>query len=129
MPREDFKATKITVGREGNTISKHPDGDMLLTDAFVSVKLKELFSGTVVIDPAIYVEIEETDWTEVIVDGQTRYNVDIPHNWNICNPLVAVETWNMDNEQIQLNIVQFKTNSIFLQSTLDRPMKVVLKKL
>jgi hypothetical protein len=129
MPREDFKATKITVGREGNTISKHPDGDMLLTDAFVSVKLKELLGGSVVIDPAIYVEIEATDWTEVTVDGQTRYNVDIPHNWNICDPLVSVETWNMDDELIQLNTVKFKTNSIFLQSTLDNPMKVVLKKL
>jgi hypothetical protein len=132
--REDLLTTGITIGRFGNTIKKHPDESMIFSDPYVpGVKLKDLFEGKVVIDPAIFVEVNSSDWIPFIANlgftTQLQYNIEIPHDWNLCEPLLCVNIWNTDNKEIRLNSVVFRENSIYLESTINMPIKVVLKRL
>lgn len=129
MPREDFLTTGITIGRTSNRITAHTDGSMLFSDPYIpGVKLKDLLGGTVVIDPAIFVEVEITDYTKVIDNGQTFYNISIPHDWGLCSPIVDVTIWDQDDKMITVDTIQYETTYILIRTTVKEPIKVVLKK-
>ncbi len=125
MAQQPFKTDKTS-----NIIEKSPEGDMVFRDSFVEgVTLTQLLGGDITLAPAIVVNIEETDWNEIIVDGQTRYRVEIPHPWDdLCDPKVEVNIWK-DDIEITLNKVQFSQTRILLESTVIINIQVVLKRL
>lgn len=131
MAKQPLKADEILIGRVGNLISKHPDGDMVFKDAFVpEVKLKDLLGGSIVVDPAILVEILSADWNETVVDDQIRFSLSIPHTYDInSSPKLQINVFSEDNEMITLNRVIINSNNIFLESTIRINAKIVIKKL
>ena len=131
MAKQPFKADEILIGRTTNLIGKHPDGDMVFRDAFVpEVKLKDLIGGTIVVDPAVVVEITASEWVESIVDDQIRFQITIPHEYDINGqPKLQVNSFTTSNEQITLNNIVINSNNIFLESTVRINVKIVIKKL
>lgn len=130
MPVQPGMFSSLLIGRPGNKIEVHQDGSMVFRDNSVAgVRLIDLLGGTVTIDPAVFVTVEVSDWTEVTVDGQTRYNVEVPHTWGTCDPLADVILWDLNNQMITVNTVEYRENSIFIQSTENESIKVLIKRL
>lgn len=130
--REEFKATEVQIGREGNKIYHHPDGDMVFRDAFVpGIKLKDLagLSETVILDPAVIVYISEDDWVEVEVDSQTMYFVTATHNLNIEPYQYIVEITNTDGENVTINNIQKRELTVVLQSTVKLNLFFSIKRI
>ena len=131
MAKQPFKADELLIGKTSNIIGRHPDGDMVFRDTFVSeVKLKDLMGGSIVIDPAVVVQVTSVEWNETTVDDQIRFNITIPHTYEINGqPKLQVNVFTTDNEQITLNKIKINSNNIFIESTARINAKIVIKKL
>jgi hypothetical protein len=131
MAQQPFKADKIVIGKLSNIIEKSPEGEMIFRDTIVEgVALKDLVGGATSMTPAIVIEVEKADWTEITVDGQTRYRIEVPHPWDdLCDPKINVNIWNTDNEEITINNKTFKQTGVLLESTVRIDIKVVMKRL
>lgn len=137
--RESLKTTDIIIGKDTNKLSLGSDGSLLLQDTLIGpVKLSDLVGGQVVIDPALVILIEQTDWTPQTIQGQLMYTVTIPHNWDLQNvndpddllPIgVIVNVWNQNNELITLNKISVDANNVFLESTKNINIKVTVKRI
>lgn len=125
--KDPLLADSIVIGRPENRIEKHIDGSMVLRDAFVpGVRLVDLIGGNVVIDPAIYIVVEVSDWTPSV----GLYNVTIPHNWNLCYPtLTDINIYNEDYELITVDTVKVNTNSVTISVVTPMKLYVSLKKM
>lgn len=131
MAKQPFKADEILIGRVGNLIGKHPDGDMIFKDAFVpEVKLKDLLGGSIVVDPAVVVQVASADWSETVVEGQPRFTLTISHDYDINGqPKLQVNVFTTDNESVTINKIKINSNNILLETTLRINAKIVIKKL
>ena len=130
--QQPFKADKVLIGKVTNLIDKSPEGDMVFRDTFVpGVKLKDLLSGgPIVIEPAILVQVEEDDWTVIVEAGQALFNIDIPLPWlDLADPIVEINIWDTNNEEVSVNKKQFKQTSVLIQSTVKIDLQVVIKRL
>jgi hypothetical protein len=132
MSREEFKATEVEIGRKGNKIYHHPDGDMVFRDEFVpGIKLKDLAGLTeeVILDPAVVVFIGEDDWTETEIDSQTVFVVTVPHNLNIDPHQYIIELTDMDGIPITINSVQKRILTVVLYSTVALNVYATIKRI
>ena len=140
MTREAYQATEIVIGKSTNKLSLGSDGSLLLQDTLVGpVKLSDLVGGEVVIDPALVVLIEDSDWVaQAPVNGQVLYRVNIQHNWALTNvadtegllPIsVDVNIWDENNTLIQINKIWVDANKVYLESSRAINMKVSVKRI
>jgi len=132
MIREPFKTTEIQIGKEGNKIYHHPDGDMMFRDDFVpGIKLKDLsgLSDVVILDPAVIVSINEGDWQIQTISGQTLYFTTVNTGMDIEPEKYFVEINNIDHEKIQINNIKKNTTNIVLSSTVPLDMYVQIKRI
>lgn len=132
--REDFEVTSLKVGTDTTVgavkIEQHQDGSMLLSDPYIpGVKLKELFGGSVIISPAVYVLVETTDWVTTLDNNQTFYVANIPTNWGLAKPLVSATVYDSSDIMVTVDRVLFSENYIQIRVTNKEELKVILKKL
>ncbi len=132
MIREPFKTTEIQIGKEGNRIYHHPDGDMMFRDDFVpGIRLKDLsgLSDTVILDPAIIVEVSDSDWISTIEDNQQVFYVTINHDLDINPSMYIVNISNNDGEIITIDSIKKRQISCILKSTVNLNMVVQIKRI
>jgi hypothetical protein len=125
--KDPLLVDSLVIGRGENRIEKHVDGSIIFRDTMVpGIRLIDLLGGNVVIDPALYVVIEKTDW---LVDGNL-FMVNIPHNWNLCYPtLVDVNIYNEQYELIDVDTVKVMANSVIIKLILPSKILVSIKKM
>lgn len=126
-----FKISSVAIDDLNVTITKHADGSMLFTDNYIpGVKLKDIVGGEIIVDPSVVVQVEIADWT---LDPETLlYGVDVPNDFDLSGTQkaqVLVVTMNSDYEQIIMDTVQVKENSVFIKSTDAIDMFVTMKKI
>jgi len=129
--RTPLLVTDIQIGREGVVINTNPDGSMQFTDSISgTVKLSDLVNQDVVINPATVVQIEQADWSPILLDdGRTFYTVEVPHNFAVTNlALVDVTLWDSLYNIMTIHNVQQKANSAQLTAAKALDMFVTLKK-
>lgn len=126
-----FKVSGIVIDDMNVKITRHADGSLLFTDNFIpGVKLKDIIGGDVVIDPSVLVQLESSDWT--YDSGTELYGVDVPHDFGLVGTQkaqVLVVTMNLDYEQIIMDTVKVKENSVFITSTEDIDMFITMKRI
>lgn len=126
-----FKTSGIAIDDLNVKITKHPDGSMLFGDYFIpEIKLKDIISGAVIIDPSVLVQVEIADW--VRNPATTLYEVNVPHQYGLIGTQkarVLVVTMNLDYEQIIMDTVQVKENVAFITSTQNINMYVAIKRI
>lgn len=130
--REEFKVSEIQIGKEGNKIYFHPNGDMMFRDDVIpGIRLRDLagIGEDVIIDPAIIVLVESIDWTETVVDGQTIYVVTITHNFSSEPYSYFVELADTDGVNLTLNKVAKSTNTLVLETTVAMDLYVSIKRI
>lgn len=126
-----FKTSGIAIDDLNVKITKHADGSMLFSDNFIpGVKLKDILGGDVVVEPSVLVQLEVSDWT---YDSETQlYGVDVPHDFGLSGTQkaqVLIVTMNTDYEQIIMDTVKSKENSVFITSTEAIDMFVTMKRI
>lgn len=130
--REEFKTTEIMIGREGNKIYLHPDGDMMFRDKYVpGIKLKDLagLSSEVVLDPAVIVFAEVSDWIQTTVDDQIIYTLTINHNFNVEPYQYFVELTKVDGTIITIDTLDKRQFSVVLFSTIATDLYISIKRI
>lgn len=115
MTQDPLKTTEIEIGRKGNTISHDNDGNMVLKDKFVTVKLADLASninnnGGSGGKKSFTIEVQSTDWAFERLDS--IYNRSF---WSV-NLYYNVHGVNVDSSDITK--FQITTNEIISQSPL-----------
>lgn len=129
--KELMKTDGIVISNLGVTITKHADGSLLFSDAFIpGVKLKDIVGGDIVIDPSVLVQLEVADWT--YDSEEDLYVVDVPHDFGLIGTQkaqVLVVTMNTDYEQIIMDTVKVKENTVLLKSTEALDMFVTMKRI
>lgn len=132
---ESFKVTSIILDDPGVTIYKSFDGDMVFRDKFVpGIKLKELLSaatsgGTLILDPAIVMLVEETDYT--YIESEDLYAVDVPHNFGFSGTQkngVIVSVYDSNYNQIGVDTINLKDNSVYIKVSSPDIICVVIKR-
>ncbi len=92
--------------------------------------MKDIIGGDIVIEPSVLVQIDTSDWT---LDPETLlYGVDAPHDFGLIGTQkaqVLVVTMNTDYEQIIMDTVQIKENSVFIRSTEAIDMFITMKRI
>ena len=132
MIREPLKTTEIQIGKENNKIYHHPDGDMMFRDDFVpGIKLKDLsgLSDTVILDPAVIVNIQESDWHEQTINNQKIYFTSIENGLNVDPKKYIVDIYDQENEKISLNSIKKNQTNIILSSTMPISLYVQIKRI
>jgi hypothetical protein len=135
---------------EGTTYEGGATLDQLLGGESGSVKLDDLIDASEV-DPGksyvlfrnednswkavesqhniLVVEVEISDWSNINVDGETFYQVEIPHNLSLNIPVeLGVDVWDLSNNQITVHNVNQGINKSTIQSSSKIGCYVVLKK-
>lgn len=131
---ESHKVTSIIIDDPNVTIYKSFDGDMVFRDNFVpAIKLKDLVEaasgGNLVIDPAIVVLVETTDFT--YISAEELYGADIPNNFafagsNKAN--IVVEAYDSNFEKIGLDTIRSKENSVYIKISELENVYLVMKR-
>lgn len=131
MPQPPLGVSKIFIGSDNNTISRHADGSMLFSDPFVpGIKLKDLLGGTIIIEPSVLVIVETSDW--ILDPVYHLYAIDVPHSFGLVgNQKAQVLTVTMDSNfnQILMDTVQSKENSVYIRSTSPLDIYVSMKRI
>jgi hypothetical protein len=142
MSLTPFSTSEIIIGDTSNKIGISPQGDMTLSDPYVPlVRLRDLVSGNISIDPALMVFIENTDsgWT-IYFDsyGQVGYYITIPHNWQLTSindthnilPLgIQVNVYDSANKLILVDSVVPSANEVTLYLSRKTTIKVIIKRI
>lgn len=125
--KDPLLVDSIVIGRTENRIENYIDGSIIFRDAQVpGVRLVDLVGGSVVIEPAHFVVVDVSDWT---MDGDL-YMVEIPHNWNLCNPsLTDVNIYDESYELISVDTVRVNANSVIIKVVLPTKIYVSIKKM
>ena len=125
--KEPLLVDSLVLGRPENRIEKHIDGTIIFRDIMVpGVRLVDLIGGNVVIDPALYIVVEINDFT--YDDG--FYNVEIPHNWNLCYPtLTDVNIYDETYEKISVESIKVMTNSVKIKVIVPSKLYISIKKM
>jgi hypothetical protein len=143
MPASSYLTSEITIGDLANKIGIASDGSMTFTDFYTPVvKLKDILGGSVVLDPALLVHIENTDasWVSQPANeyGQVFYKITINHNWNLTHALdtnnimpigVLVKIFDSNNFEIGVESIRCLTNTIEITVSKKITMKVAVKKI
>lgn len=125
--KDPLLVDSITIGRSENRIEKHIDGSMVLRDVNVpGVRLMDIIGGNVVIDPSVYISINESDW--VADDG--KYNITVFHNWNLCYPaLTQVNVYDENHQLMTVDEIKVNANSVIISVIIPTKMYVSIKKI
>lgn len=125
--KDPLLVDSLVIGRGENRIEKHIDGSIIFRDVMVpGVRLVDLLGGNIVIDPALYILVEISDWT--LTAG--LYNVTIPHNWNLCYPtLVDVNIYDENYELMTVDTIKVNTNSVTIKVVTPMKIFVSIKKM
>jgi hypothetical protein len=142
MSLQPFSTSEISIGDSANKIGISPQGDMTLSDPYVSlVRLRDLVSGNISIDPALMVFIENTDsgWTSYYdTYGQIGYYITIPHNWQLSTindtnniiPLgIQVNVYDSSNKLILVDSIVPSANDVTLYLSRKTTIKVIIKRI
>lgn len=143
MAGTPFLTSEIVIGDLANKISIAGDGSMTFTDVYVpTVKLRDLFSGNVVLEPAVTVFVSDTDPSWVVQPinsyGQIFYKITINHNWDLTavsdpNNMTPISTltkiFDVDNKEIGVESIQCFANSVEIVVNKKITMKVAIKKI
>ena len=142
MSLQPFSTSEISIGDSTNKIGISPQGDMTLSDPYVSlVRLRDLVSGNISIDPALMVFIENTDsgWTSYYdTYGQIGYYITIPHNWQLSTindtnniiPLgIQVNVYDSSNKLILVDSIVPSANDVTLYLSRKTTIKVIIKRI
>lgn len=137
-----FSTSEISIGDTNNKIGISPQGDMTLSDPYVPlVRLRDLVSGNISIDPSLMVFIENTDsgWTSYYdTYGQTGYYITIPHNWQLSTindtnniiPLgIQVNVYDSLNRLILVDSIIPSANDVTLYLSRKTTIKVIIKRI
>jgi hypothetical protein len=131
---EPFKTTSIIIDDLAVSITKSISGDMVFHDYFVpSIKLKELakLTGSItVLEPALIVLIETSDYTYIV--SEDLYAVDVPHNYNLSGSNktgVLTDTFNSNFEKIGVSYLEVKQNSVYLKVSENSSMYLSIKRI
>lgn len=128
---EPFKTTSIIIDDPGVSITKTFDGDMFFRDKFVAgVKLKDLLGGgPIVIDPAVIILVETSDYT--YIPSEETYGVDVPHNFGFIGNKkygIIVEIYDENFEKVGVEEVKSKENSVYIRVSSPENLAVVMKR-
>jgi hypothetical protein len=125
--KDPLLVDSLVIGRPENRIEKHIDGSIIFRDVNVpGVRLIDLLGGTIVIDPAMYIVVDVSDWTL----SAGLYNVTIPHNWSLCYPtLVDVNIYDVNYELMTVDTVKVNTNSVTIKVITPMKIYVSIKKM
>jgi len=138
-----FLASELVVGNPANKIAISNDGSMTFEDFYIpAIRLRDIVSGNVVIDPALLVYIANTDPSWVAQPatffGQTFYKTVITHNWgltagsdseNILPIGVEVTVWDCNNKKITIDDIQAFPNTVELTLNKPKTIKVSVKRI
>jgi hypothetical protein len=130
MAQQNSLVSGITIDNPSVTITYAPDGSMLLSDNFVSIKLKDIIAGSVVVDPSVIVEVSSSEWT--VDPVTTLYAIDIPHNFGLVGIQLAqflTIIYDSNFKQIMVDRIEVQSNYVYILSTSPLNMYVTMKRL
>jgi hypothetical protein len=130
---DSLKTTSIIIDDPGVSITKSFDGDMVFRDAFIpGIKLKELAGisgGSLILDPALIVVIETSDYT--YIPSEELYAVDVPHNFGFTGSDLAgvlIDIYDPSFIKIGVDTLKSKTNSVYLKVVKPDNLYMVIKR-
>ena len=142
MSLQPFLTSEISIGDTSNKIGISTQGDMTFSDPYISlVRLRDLVSGNIAIDPSLMVFIENTDsgWTGYYdTYGHPGYYITIPHNWqlsiindtnNIIPLGIQTNVYDSSNRLILVDSIVPSVNDVTLYLSRKITIKVIIKRI